>query len=257
MDMWSKRQVGCLRPLVRGVLVSAGLCGVVWSLSSLPSFWVAGPADDVASRILVNDSFSPGSLTAADLQKNDFRASPQLPKFIRAKALIQVRRAEDEVKSANSNLMDRELVAAVASVRASLALNPADSFLWLMLYSIENDLEGFSPKNLRYLDQSYLTGPREGWIALRRNRFALAIFSLLRDPTKDFVVSEFAGMVRSDLTTEAAINLVTVGWTYRERLLASLADVDLISREALAKKLSQEGVKVVVPGVEVDERWWR
>ena len=109
---------------------------------------------------------------------------------------------------------------------------------------------------MSYLEQSYSTGPREGWIALRRNRLALAAFQMLNERMQDSVTAEFAGMVDSYFIGEAADNLQRAGWPQRERLLASLGDVDIMSRELFAKWLERNGVKVVVPGVKSNERPW-
>src|SRR5581483_10514237 len=141
--------------------------------------------------------------------------------------------------------------------RLSLSLSPTDPFLWLMLYSLEATRNGFDIKSLRLLDESYATGPREGWVALRRNKLSLSVFPMVSDGLQTEIVSEFAGMVDSDFTEAAALNLTGNGWAQRDRLLAGLADANIIAREAFAKKLARDGVSVIVPGVELDERLWR
>ncbi|WP_126259820.1 hypothetical protein [Bradyrhizobium sp. LVM 105] len=141
-------------------------------------------------------------------------------------------------------------------IRTALRENPMGSFLWLMLYSVGTARNGLDPKNISYLEQSYATGPNEGWVALRRNRLALAVFPVLSTLVQSEVISEFANTVDSDFIAEAELTLIGVGWTYKERLLSALESVDLASRQALRKRLSNDGIKVSIPGLQADERPW-
>ncbi|MBH5399944.1 hypothetical protein HZZ13_19435 [Bradyrhizobium sp. CNPSo 4010] len=235
-----------------------GAVGVLWSSAALPSFWRVMPAHDISMRILRDDRFKPGVLSKvlAPMERNP---GPVLVshELARAEALVRLRVAEEAIERASSEDADREVVLTLAKVRSSLSLNPADSFLWLMLYSVETTRNGFDLNNVSYLDQSYATAPREAWIALRRNKLALAIFLKLSEAVQAKVTQEFAGMVDGDFIDDAAINLKTVGWHNRDRLLASLEHVDNLQRKSLAKRLVGDGLKVRVPGVEIDERLWR
>ncbi|WP_143278735.1 hypothetical protein [Bradyrhizobium sp. Y36] len=182
---------------------------------------------------------------------------PKSARLARAEALIWLRIAERELERNGPEQMDRDEATARDKVISSLALNPTDSCLWLMLYSIEVLRNGFDPRAVGFLTQSYATGPLEGWVALRRNSVALAAFESLSEVMQTSVVSEFAGLVDSDFTDAAALNLIGVGWEWRGRLLSGLVNVDLIPREAFAKRVARDGVTISVPGIQLDERWWR
>src|SRR5207245_5889620 len=108
----------------------------------------------------------------------------------RARAIVMLRDGEEALDRGDIANADRKTAAAGDAVRASLRLNPADSYSWLMSFALENDRHGFAPSNLRFLAQSYATGPREGWISLRRNRMALAVLPALDLTTQDAVVAE-------------------------------------------------------------------
>ncbi|MCK1546324.1 hypothetical protein IVB12_31395 [Bradyrhizobium sp. 179] len=207
---------------------------------------------------MADQRFKPGALSKALLwmEREPSRAAAQAS-FIRAEALVGLGVAEGAVGRESPEEADRELAAAEKWVRASLELNPADSFLWLMLYSVQTAREGFATENIRYIDQSYSSGPHEGWIALRRNRVVLSIFPMLSVSAEERVVSEFAAMVDSDLIEDAVMNLTGVGWPQRQRLLAALDKTDVQSRKSLQKRLLIDGVKVAIPGIEYDERPWR
>ncbi|MCK1735270.1 hypothetical protein IVA79_15130 [Bradyrhizobium sp. 138] len=209
-------------------------------------------------RIIADDRFKRGLLvgllTRAQQASKHFIQQPEL---LRAMALIALRTAEEVNQKSASEDGGREIEIAQMQLRTSLLMSPSDSFLWLMLYSINISQNGLSSSDVAYLDQSYTTGPYEGWIALRRNREVLAAFPFLPGVLQKRVISEFSAMVDSDFIDDAALNVMTVGWAFRERLAAGLEQVDLISRERLAKRLATDRVKLRIPGVEIDDRPWR
>jgi len=255
--MWNSGRIA-RQACKRAPMLLLGVLGVLWSSAVLPSFWRVMPARELSTRILLDDRFKPGVLSKVVARIERQSAPLLLPhELARAEALVRLRVAEEAVARASSEDADREVALTLEKVRSSLSLNPTDSFLWLMLYSVETMRNGFDPSNVSYLDQSYAMAPREAWVALRRNRLALAIFPNLSEAVQAKATQEFAGMVEGDFIDDAAINLKTVGWLRRDRLLASLEHVDIIQRKSLAKKLVGDGLKVRVPGVEIDERLWR
>ena len=242
----------------RGVLFSTGIAGVVWSLIATPSFWAEAQVSSVAMRILLGEQFKQGGLDPiASRIDAGSQSAPPYPDLVRARALIAVRLAEEALQSRRSQDPDQKLADAEGKLKSSLMLNPADAFLWLMLYWVKNERSGFEAGSIRYLEQSYAAGPYEGWIALRRNKLALAIFSSLGGELQEKVIAEFSAMVESEFTEDAARNLMGVGWPQKERLLASVGRVNIVAREALAQRLAQDGVKAAVPGVNLPERMWR
>lgn len=255
MGMWISCQAMTLG-LLRALLLLLSLACLTWSSALLPSFWLTTRVRDVSTRLVANEHFKPAALDAV-LSWIEEQPGPRRSILARVEALIRLRVLEEPIERMPTGNVDGELTAAEDRVRSALFLNPADGFLWLMLYSVETTRLGFSFKNLRYFDQSYTTAPREGWIALRRNRLGLSIFSALPEHSQQRVVSEFAGMVDSGFIDAAGANLAGVGWAQRDNLLASLIMTDIIPREALAKMLAREGVKASVPGVNIDERWLR
>lgn len=230
----------------------------MWSAFSLPRFWTALPAKDAVTRIITGDRLEPGALNSViEWNQVGYEWSVHRSDRARAESLIRLRVAENAIGRERPEEADRKARTASVKIRYSLTLNPVDSFLWLRLYTIETANTGFGAAELRYLIQSYVTAPREGWIALQRNKVALAAFPSLGKAMQENVTSEFVKMVDSNLTEAAALNVMGIGWDQRDRLLAGLTQIDIIPREALAKRLAREGLKVSVPGVETDERPWR
>lgn len=235
-----------------------GLASLLWSADTLPSFWRTAPASTAAERIIADDRFKRGVLAdvLAGIEAEPAPAFSQ-PELVRAKALVRLRLAEEAVAGKGTEKVDREVTVAEESVKSALTVIPGDSFLWLMLYSVETTRNGFDTQNIHYLDQSYAMGPHEGWISLRRNRLGLAILSMLDDEVRIAVISEFAEMVDSDFIEDTARNLMGIGWQFHDQLLAALVSVDVVSRQRLYRRLAVDGIKLSVPGIPIDERPWR
>lgn len=244
--------------MLRGVLLLLGTGGMLWSVAVLPSFRLTAPALAIAARIIEDQRFRPGVLSdALSRMTDDFAPLIVQPELLHAEALIRLQKAEEAMQRKNPREADHEVEKAENKLRASLSTSPSDSFLWLLLYSTKMTRNGFDSDHGNYLMQSYTIGPHEGWISLRRNRLAVAALPMLEHATQERVVAEFATLVDSNFIEEAALNLTTVGWTHRERLAAGLAGVDKTMRESLAKRLSRDGVKIRLPGVETEERPWK
>lgn len=255
-DMWSSGTF-IMCAVLRAAFLIFGLAGIAWFATALPIFQSAGGAREVAARIIADERFKNG-VAARLLERMQGEPSRTIlaPEVVRARGLINLAVAEEATRQKSPDEADRRMLEAETDLERSLKVSPIDAFLWLMLYSVRAARYGIDEKCMNYLEQSYVTGPREGWIALRRNRLALAALQLLNERMQESVTSEFAGMVDSYFIEVAATNLQSVGWPHKERLLTSLEQVDLMPRELFAKWLRREGVKVVVPGVQGDERPW-
>ena len=109
-------------------------------------------------------------------------------------------------------------------IRSSLSCAPADPFLWLALYSVEVTENGFKPDYLKYLRLSYRLGPQEGWIALKRNPLAFAVFQQLPPDLGENAVNEFVAMLlESRFIDQAAEILIGPAWPERELILSQVA----------------------------------
>lgn len=242
----------------RAVLLLLSLVALWWSTTVLPTARFTASALNLTERIMADERFKRGPLSEILAQiESAARGVVAQASVSRAQALIRIELAEKAMQQKGADEVDRETIAAEGNVKSSLALNPADSFLWMLLYSIATTRNGFDPIHIKYIEQSYQSGPREGWVALRRNPLALAAFPLLDVSLRRMAVTEFAQIVDADLTNEAALILEGTGWTHRDALLAALSQADFVSRLNLYKRLSQDGLKLQITGIPYDERPWR
>jgi hypothetical protein len=125
---------------------------------------------------------------------------------------------------------------------------PLASSVWM-----KNALHGFKPEHLEYLPMSYLMGPNEGWIALKRNVLALAVFERLQLDVAEMAIRELANMLSSGLVREAVRIFTEPAWRIRDLLLPHLKNVAASRREdfcTTSKCLASSG-PIHVPSIDV------
>lgn len=243
---------------IRVSLFCAGALSLAWSAYCLPILASQTPADNIARRITARESYQ--SATLADFAAASDVAPETLstwrhPSALAARATIDLRRLERTMALADTGRIDELFAETEGSIQAALAASPASAFLWSVYFWVENNRRGFRPANLDYLRMSYETGPGEGWVAVARNRFALALFNTLPPGLADAVVDEFRRLVGSRFFDVAIDNLSRQPAPLAARLLQSLAKVELDDRERFAKLAYRQGYDWAVPGVERLE--WR
>jgi hypothetical protein len=245
--------------LARSALILIGSAALAWAAMVAPVVWQQSRLDQMADRLMRGMAFNPERLRALvpDANAVEQRAFPS-PKGLRSAALLRLALVEQDFGSGDRENMDADLAALDVAVIHALSQSPADAFLWLAAFWGRSLNGAGDDVHLAWLRMSYETGPREGWIAVRRNRIALALYPQLTPDLIGNVVHEFAGLVSSGLYDDAASILVGPGRPLRERLLESLTSVDYLDRERFAALLAREGYEVPVPGVEVaPQRPWR
>ncbi|MBW7971552.1 hypothetical protein [Bradyrhizobium sp. BR 10289] len=240
-------------------LLGVGAIALVWARAFSSEFWVYAPLEGIASRIVRSDNLAPDVLDGvAPLINNLEQLQQCLPRATHNAAIIRGRMLQIAIDNSDPDLVAQASASVDTMIRKSLRCAPNDSFLWFVLFWLEGMRGGFSDDLVGYLSKSYELGPYEGWIALRRNKYALIVYPLLPPPLQDRVVSEFAAMVDSGFIRDAASNLMGAGWPVHDKLLASLTHVSLKFRRQLANDLRRAGVEVDVPDVTMPEfRPWQ
>jgi hypothetical protein len=237
------------------LFAAVGLLTVFWSVSTYEQLWPYRDLEAIGYRITLGDTFKASVLEAVEpLADRALEAKDCNTPAIRGAVLVKVQLYE--LKGAESdrlaiNRLSGELRKAIGK---SLGCSPYDPFFWFVDYWMEVSSSGISEKALRLLQMSYATGPHEGWISLRRNRFALAAFPSLKSDLQQQVLDEFADMVEAGFVDQAAANLAGPGWPIRDKLLERIAKVRQYNREVLARLLENQGVKLEIPNVETKER---
>jgi hypothetical protein len=242
--------------VVRSLVGGLATLAITWAIFVVPVFWRQFPVETIARRIIAEDSFNAESLASVKSSYSDLsRLEGGRPSVLSAAAAIDLRLLEQAIARSDLRNLDSLMNETERAIQQSLASSPADPFLWTVLFWLENSRNGFSAAHLDYLRMSYLVGPNEGWVGIKRNRFALAIFPSLTPWLAEKAVKEFSLLVGSNYFDAAADILEGQGWPIRDLLLSGLKGVDDISRQEFAKVIYRRGLDLSVPGVDRPE--WR
>jgi hypothetical protein len=247
---------------VPSLVVVCVLCSILWSASFLLLLRADDAADlnTVAFRIMSRETFRLSSIsTLSALVERLEEQAVCVPPGVRAAVIIRLRLFEDAVNASRVQEIDERKRALRASIQRALKCTPTDSFLWFLQYWTGVSQAGSVTDHLEELRMSYLLGPFEGWIAVRRNAFVLAVHEALPADLVEYAVAEYAALVDAGFTAQAVQNLKGPGWDLRDLLLPRLKVARLESRVALNKALRGEGIYVDIPDVERGEfrPWWR
>jgi hypothetical protein len=245
--------------LARLVTTAFAAAAIGWTITVMPKFWLEATVDQAAAHIIAGESYKPGVMKALIVDLDHNRGSALRSSALSKAAIIRLRSVEDAITAGDQQFIDESLNTLGQSVNDALTNAPSDPYQWLVLFWLANTRNGFKLEHLRYLQMSYATGPNEGWIAIKRNPVALAIFPALSADLAEASITEFIGLVRSRLYTEASNIIAGPAWPIRHILLARLKDLTETDRRTFAKVLYERGLDdVPVPGIEPrPARPWR
>jgi len=228
---------------------------IAWGCYVMPIVWSQSGAAQIAGYIISGDPFQAKVLTSLTPRLDIIQSEKwDHPSAVRNSAVIRLRIFENEISDGDQKSIDIQLTKLRETVAKSLANAPADPFLWVVLFWLENTQNGYNTEHLKYLRMSYALGPEEGWVAVRRSRIALAIFPQLPPDIAEYAKSEFVRLVDSRMYYEAADILVGPGWVIRSTLLAGLKDATELNRKLFDNTVYRMGYDVSVPGVEQREK---
>jgi len=246
--------------LVRICLLALGSLGIFWGATELPRFWRDAHLIQISKRIEGGELYK-GEVIAAlmpEVEAAERSGANCRPQADHAAAVIRLRILEDAIADEDNQTIDRSMAEAGRAIHLALACSPADPFLWSALYRLEVTRSGFTGSDLALLRLSYLLGPNEGWIALKRNPLALSVYRQLPADLQKAALDEFAGLLRTGRLYQETVAIFTgAGWPVRDLLLARIADLPERDRDTFSRILYREGYDVAVPGIKrSDPRPW-
>jgi hypothetical protein len=245
----AQRAIGWAIAATRFATLTLAIAAISWGVVVYPAAWRQVSIERIAKRIIAGDPFKSEALAETAPGLKSAEEADCEPIALRSAAVIRLRVTEQAIATGEGNEIDGRLDTLRATLRRSLACTPSDAFLWVVLFWAENTRNGFEAENLKYLRMSYRLGPNEGWIALKRNRFALALFEELPPDLAEAAVSEFVKLVE-DFVYDAPDIFTGPGWRLRDVLLPRLKDLPIRRRELFAKILYSKDLDISVPGVE-------
>ncbi len=209
----------------------------------------------LGTKIVAGEPFKAGTLEEyIEGAKSEAGNGFCQPVTLRTLAIVRLRLAEKAISDGDGALIEQTQSAAETALRRSLSCTPSDPFLWFALFWMENNARGLQQDNFKLLRLSYRVGPNEGWVSIRRNRLAIALYPSLPDDLKQAATDEFAQLVKSDLITEAADILAGPGGPVRSTLLARLQGIDEKKLRLLSTLLAERGFDNAFPALDASSR---
>jgi hypothetical protein len=237
---WTRSAISRVMTLV------VGISAIVWAVHVFPLFRAEALLGDLAWSAITGEDFGDAQLgtirgaveeaTTAGLDSSNNASIAMIRLFL-------VDRGLKAGKGSQADLTQLE-----TAVGAALAEAPANSFIWLIADWLRHRKGGAD--DVAMLRMSYQTGPNEGWVAVKRNPVAVSRLSSLPGGLVDMTLAEFAKMVGAGLFQEGAGVLADADPAVRERLLATLVDIDEDNRRQFARVLVSKDIQANVPGVE-------
>jgi hypothetical protein len=230
--------------------VSLGLVALAWGCFVVPLVWNQTMTAQLSRKIIAGEQYAPGLLSKlADTTEKEVRADVCQPLVRHTLAVIRLRLAEEALSNGSASAIGQTQAALRSALLGAFECTPTDPFLWLAEFWLQNNERGLRDDNFQCLRMSYRFGANEGWLALRRNRYAIAIYPALPADLKKFAREEFVQLVRSDFITDAADIIVGPGRPISDMLLSHLEGIDDQKLKFLARLLDGKGFAARVPGV--------
>jgi hypothetical protein len=237
--------------IARLILVTAGAAAMAWAVIVFPVFRSENVIVDVARAVIAGEAFKPKILAAVQARTETNNGSPLRSSMLGKAAVIRLRQAEDAIRTGGPpELVDQRLESLAQILHQTFRNAPDDPFLWLTQFWLDTTRNGLRIDNLRFLKMSYDLGPYEGWIAVKRDRIALAAFPALPNDLAERAISEFVGLVRWGLVAEAADIAAGPALPLRDILFPRLKDLNYEQRRAFAGGIyGRELDDVPIPGI--------
>lgn len=238
---------------LRCLTAGAGLCSIAWAVFAISVESKEAVLDGLAATVISGEVLSSQQLNKYNvaLQSLSTENEGLSSKALFDDAVIRLRLAEGEMRPDHLQYDPHKLALLDKAISNALAGAPTSSFLWLAKSWLQGLNSRAEAQSSRYLRMSYSSGPREAWVAGKRNRVALDAFSSLPKDVSDLVPLEFAGLVSSGFYLDAASILAGPGWRFRETLMKQLVLVDNESRRRFANVLAASKIEgAIVPGID-------
>jgi hypothetical protein len=244
---------------VRLLFCSLGATAILWSIIVLPQFVRDFSLNRIAERLIRGESFR------TDVLMNQLHAARpiELDEHCAAitrrnTAILWLYLAETSLAMGFRDRIDGDLQSLNRSLLATLTCSPAEPFTWALLFWANAATHGYSTSMAGLLRMSYSTGPREGWIALKRNHVSLALLDSLPPDVGESALQEFTGLLETGFHGPAADLFLGPARRHRAKLLARLVSVSERQRFMFARALRDRGYEGTIETSEPREaRPWR
>jgi hypothetical protein len=244
LDIWTARLA-----FARLSIVIFGCVGIIWGIQTLPLFQQQSPVERTAANIISGEPYKREVLLDLISSVEAIRQARWCsPAALYSLTIVQLRLLESNPTATERTPSSAQAQNMRAVIGQSLSCSPADPFLWLVLFGMQNSGGTVTQRQIALLRLSYELGPNEGWIAVKRNPVVIGLFGQLPSDLKKAALDEFSRIVEMSHVDGARI-LTGPGWPIRDILLPTLANIDEHARQGFASDLKDSGYNISVPGI--------
>lgn len=243
--------------LTRAFISLLGIGAIAWGAVLFPLFREQAPLNRMAADILQGHKYGTPTLLDEIRQVEAERSSSCNPIGLHDAVVLRLALLGNAVGVGSKTLFDSAYGPLYDATRRSLSCAPADPFAWLILFWLDTSKHGLNEDNATYLRLSYALGPNEGWIALRRNRLAIALFAQLPADLADDAIGEFVRLVDTGaLYRQTVAIFANAAPAVQRRLVERLKFAEPIPRRIFARILYDKGFDIDVPDFRKPSHSW-
>jgi len=223
------------------IILAAG--SLVWVTLVFPD--IADPAiQQVAGRLARGEKYDPfllRDIIAANLPAAQRQCNAMT---LRQLLLLQIGVADETVRGAYLQQADLDVTCVESVSKALIMCAPTESIGWFGMYWSDIRQEGFGPRAVALLAQSYRMAPHEAWIQLVRAPLALRSFNALPPDLRDGAVQDFDDILRSRLFPSAAALYQAATANAQTALLDRTCAVPEAERLLFLHFVTENGLKI-------------
>jgi len=151
--------------------------------------------------------------------------------------LMEMPLAEAALRAGLVQAFDRHVLSLEARSRLVLSCNPRDSFVWLVVFTLETLHGRLNERSFDALSMSYETAPNEAWISIRRTGVAVPQLLIVPEPLQLKILSEFQQLIKDGFADGAAHSYLAAPQHIRSLLLARVEQLDPAQQTTLSDAL--------------------
>lgn len=220
-------------------MLAVGCAGLVWGVLGLPSGEAADDLRDIGTRLLRQERFSQPGLVRKMEKAAAKSLSPCDTHSQRAMLLIEMPLTEAALRAGLVQDFDRHLHSLESRARNILSCTPRDSFVWLVLFTLETLHGRLDERSFAVLDMSYETAPSEAWIGIRRTGVAVPQLLVVPEPLRLKILGEFQQLIKDGFADSAARSYLGASQPIRAMLLARVEQLDPEQQKHFSNSLQQ------------------
>ena len=223
----------------RALILAVGCLGLAWGIFTLPKSEAVDDFRYIEGRLLRLDRFNQTTSTqtlegsvAQSLSACDTHSQ-------RAMLLMEMPLAEAALRAGFTQEFDRHVRSLEARSKRILNCTPRDSFVWMLVFSLEALHGRLNERSFHALSMSYETSPNEAWISIRRTMIAMPLLLLAPESLRLKIVNEFQLLITNGFADGAARSYLAAPQPIRALLFTHVERLDAAHQKGFSDALQK------------------